>query len=204
MTHGSGSEGGGGGGGIGGDRAELAAIEAVLVAAPEPVPPGLLAELLETSPTRIEQLCGTLGDEYETEGRGFVVAFVAGGYRLQSHPSMFAYVERYAAGDGVAKLSGAALETLAVVAYKQPVSRAQVSAIRGVNAEASMRTLAQHGYIEEVGRDEGPGQAVLFGTTTLFLESLGIGELRELPPLQGFVPSAETVERLEQALRPVE
>jgi segregation and condensation protein B len=185
-------------------RTELAAIEAVLVAAAEPVPAGVLAELLEVPTERVEQLCGLLADSYEAEGRGFVIAHVGGGYRLQSHPSMFAYVERYVNGDGVARLSGAALETLAVVAYKQPVSRAQVSAIRGVNAEASMRTLTQHGYIEEVGRDDGPGQAVLFGTTQLFLESLGIGELRELPPLQGFVPSAETVERLEQALRPAE
>jgi segregation and condensation protein B len=184
------------------DRGLLAAIEAVLVAATEPVPPGLLAELLEVSSEQVEQLCALLADSYEAEGRGFVVAHVAGGYRLQSHPAMFAYVERYVNSGGVAKLSGAALETLAVVAYRQPVSRAQVSAIRGVNAETSMRTLEQHGYIEEVGRDEGPGQAVLFGTTPLFLEGLGIGELSELPPLQGFVPNAETVERLEQALRP--
>jgi segregation and condensation protein B len=185
-------------------QAELGAIEAVLVAATEPVPAGLLAELLEVPTDRVEELCGFLADSYEAEGRGFVIARVGGGYRLQSHPAMFAYVERYVNGDGVGRLSGAALETLAVVAYKQPVSRAQVSAIRGVNAEASMRTLAQHGFIEEMGRDEGPGQAVLFGTTQLFLESVGIGELNELPALQGFVPSAETVERLEQALRPAE
>lgn len=181
---------------------EVAAIEAVLVAASEPVPAGLLAELLELPAEQVERLCGELADSYEVEGRGFVVAQVAGGYRLQSHPSMFAYVERYALGGGVSRLSPAALETLAVIAYKQPISRAQVSAIRGVNAETSMRTLTQHGYIAEVGRDDGPGQAALFGTTPLFLESLGLAELRELPPLQGFVPGAETVERLEQALRP--
>lgn len=183
-------------------RSELAAIEAVLVAASEPVPAQLLAELLETPLERIEHLCGVLADSYEEEGRGFVVAHVAGGYRLQSHPAMFAYVERYALDGGMSKLSPAALETLAVVAYKQPISRVQVSAIRGVNAEASMRTLTQHGYIAEVGRDDGPGQAVLFGTTPVFLESLGLAGLSGLPPLQGFVPDAEVVERLEQALRP--
>jgi segregation and condensation protein B len=95
-----------------------------------------------------------------------------------------------------------ALETLSIVAYKQPVSRAQVSAIRGVNVDGVMRTLQQRGYIDEVGRDPGPGQAVLYGTTTLFLEKLGIDSLQQLPPLGEFVPGADVVEALELGLRP--
>jgi segregation and condensation protein B len=180
----------------------VGAIEAVLTVAVEPVPAGLLAELLELPVEQVEQLCADIASSYESEGRGFVLAHVAGGYRLQSNPEMHPYVERFVLSGGVQRLSGPALETLAVVAYKQPISRLQVSAIRGVNADGVMRTLTQYGYVEEVGRDDGPGQAVLFGTTPLFLERLGLADIAELPPLAQFVPGAETVELLEQALRP--
>jgi segregation and condensation protein B len=184
--------------------AEAAAIEAVLTVAVEPVPPGLLAELLEAPVERVEELCGALAAEYEAQRRGFVLVRVAGGYRLQSHPDLFAYVERFALEGQPHRLSPAALETLAIVAYKQPISRAQVAAIRGVNVESVVRTLVLHGYVQEVGRDEGPGQAVLLGTTSLFLERLGLDSTDDLPPLQQFVPDAATVELLEQALRPGE
>jgi segregation and condensation protein B len=127
---------------------------------------------------------------------------VAGGYRYQSAPDMAPYVERFVTEGQTARLSAAALETLSIVAYKQPVSRAQVSAIRGVNVDGVMRTLQQRGYIDEVGRDPGPGQAVLYGTTSLFLEKLGLDSLSELPPLGEFVPGAEVVEALEHGLRP--
>ena len=100
-----------------------------------------------------------------------------------------------------ARLSAAALETLAIVAYKQPLSRAQVAAIRGVDVDSVMRTLQQRGYIEEVARDPGPGQAVLFGTTRQFLEKLGLDSLEQLPPLGDFVPGPEMVEALEAGLR---
>jgi segregation and condensation protein B len=100
-----------------------------------------------------------------------------------------------------ARLSAAALETLAVVAYKQPVSRAQVASIRGVDPEGVMRTLQSRGYITEVARDAGPGQAVLWGTTPLFLEKLGLDSLADLPPLAAFVPGADVVEALEHGLR---
>jgi len=184
------------------DRSAEAAIEAVLTVATEPVPPGLLAELLEIPVERVEALCADLAADYEREGRGFRLARVAGGYRLQSHEAYAAHVERFVLDGTSTKLSAAALETLAVVAYKQPVSRAQVSAIRGVNADGVLRLLAARGYVSEVGRDPGPGQAVLFGTTAGFLERLGIDSLADLPPLAEFVPQADTVEMLEQALRP--
>jgi segregation and condensation protein B len=184
------------------ERAEAAAIEAVLTAAVEPVPPGLLAELLELPTERVEELCADLAASYQAEGRGFVLARVAGGYRFQSHPDQHAYVERFVLEGSSHRLSPAALETLAIVAYKQPISRAQLSSIRGVNVEGVVRTLLVNGYVREVGRDDGPGQAVLLGTTQLFLERLGLDTVADLPPLQHFVPDAGTVELLEHALRP--
>ncbi|MHB8244937.1 MAG: SMC-Scp complex subunit ScpB [Acidimicrobiales bacterium] len=182
---------------------ELAgAIEAVLTVATEPVSPGLLAELLELPVDTVERLCSQLSAEYERDGRGFCLVRVAGGYRFQSAEEYAGYIERFVLDGAPHKLSAAALETLAVVAYKQPVSRAQISAIRGVNADGVLRLLTARGYVHEVGRDPGPGQPVLFGTTRLFLERLGLDSLADLPPLVEFVPPASTVEMLEQALRP--
>ncbi len=164
------------------------AIEAIVMVADQPVEPHLLAQLLEMSPTRIEELCAELAAAYRDEDRGFELVRVAGGYRFQSHADLAPYVERFVLEGQNARLSAAALETLAIVAYKQPVSRAQVAAIRGVNAEGVIRTLHARGYIHEVGRDPGPGQAVLYGTTPLLLERLGLDRIEDLPPLAEFVP----------------
>src|SRR5271165_6778325 len=177
------------------------AIEAILMVADEPVAPHLLAQLLEISPTRVEELCTALAAAYDDEDRGFGLVRVAGGYRLQSHPDLAPYVERFVLEGQSARLSAAALETMAIVAYKQPVSRAQVSSIRGVNVDGVVRTLQQRGYIGEVGKDPGPGLAVLYGTTPLFLEKLGLDSLAELPNLGGFVPAGDVVEALERGLR---
>ena len=177
------------------------AIEAILMVADEPLEPHLLAQLLEVSPARVEELCAELVDAYAADERGFVLARVAGGYRFQSHPDLAPYVERFALEGQSARLSAAALETLAIVAYKQPVSRAQVAAIRGVNVDGVMRTLQLRGYVEEIGRDPGPGLAVLYGTSRLFLERLGLDTVDDLPPLGAFVPGPEVVEVLEQGLR---
>ena len=178
------------------------AIEAIVLVADDPLPTQLIGQLLELSPDIVDELCRELADEYEAEGRGFQLVRVAGGWRYQTHPDQGPYVERFVLEGQSAKLSAAALETVAIVAYKQPVSRAQVAAIRGVNVDGVMRTLQQRGFIEEVARDPGPGQAILYGTTQLFLERLGLNSLDELPPLGDFVPSAEVVEQLEQGLRP--
>jgi len=183
------------------DTERRRAIEAVLMVADEPVPPGMLAQLLEIGTAEIEALCAQMSAIYDAEDRGFVLARVAGGYRFQSHPDLAPYVERFVLEGQSARLSAAALETLAIVAYKQPVSRAQVGAIRGVNVEAVMRTLQHRGYIGEVGKDPGPGLAVLYGTTPLFLEKLGLDSLAELPNLGGFVPAGDVVEALERGLR---
>src|SRR5437588_5360492 len=169
------------------------AIEAILMVAEEPVEPGLLAQLLEVPVASVEALCEELASAYEAEDRGFVLSRVAGGYRFQSHPDLAAYVERFVLEGQSARLSAAALETLAVVAYKQPVSRAQISSIRGVEVDSVLRTLHNRGYVEEVGRDPGPGQAVLYGTTRQFLERLGLDGLDDLPPLGDFVPGADVV-----------
>lgn len=175
-------------------------VEAILMVAEDPVHPNLLAQMVGVSPAELERTVSELDEAYAAEGRGFVVAKVAGGYRFQSHPDAAPYVERFVLEGQTARLSSAALETLAIVAYKQPISRAQVAAIRGVSVDGVVRTLEQRGYIAEVARDPGPGNAVLFGTTALFLEKLGLDSVADLPPLAQFVPDARIVEQLEVGL----
>src|SRR5262245_52795643 len=167
---------------------------------PEPVEPQLLAQLLEVPVTTVEALCQRLAETYEEAGHGFQLVRVAGGYRFQTHPDMAPYVERFVLEGQTARLSAPALETLAIVAYKQPVSRAQLAAIRGVSVESTLSTLEQRGYVQEVGHDPGPGQAILYGTTPLFLERLGIDSLHDLPALKDFVPEPAVVEALERGL----
>jgi segregation and condensation protein B len=178
------------------------AVEAVVMVAVEPVPPGLLAELLEEPVERVEAACERLAASYRDERRGFVLARVAGGYRFQTHPELAPYVERFANKDVSHRLSTAALETLAIVAYRQPVSRGQIASLRGVNADRSVRLLEQRGYIQAVGRADGPGQPVLYGTTDLFLERLGLDDVSQLPPVEDFLPGVEVVAELEAGLRP--
>ena len=177
------------------------ALEAILMVAMEPVDSSLLAQLLELSVAAVEGLCERLAATYDEAGHGFALVKVAGGYRFQSHQDMSSYVERFVLDSQQARISSAALETLAIIAYKQPISRGQVAAIRGVDPDAGMRTLQARGYITESARDDGPGQAVLFGTTPLFLERLGIESLAALPAIADFVPDAAVVEALEQGLR---
>jgi segregation and condensation protein B len=177
------------------------AIEAVVLVAFDPVPPELLAQLLEQPSALIEQCCTELAADYTEQGRGFELARIAGGYRYQTRPDLTPYVERFLLHDQRARLSGAALETLAIVAYKQPISRAQVASIRGVDPDGVLRTLQGRGYIDVVGHDNGPGQATLYGTTSTFLEKLGLDRIEDLPPIAEFIPGAEVVEALEVGLR---
>jgi segregation and condensation protein B len=177
------------------------AIEAVVMVSHDPVPTDLLAQLLEQPIASVEQWCDELAAEYVAQVRGFELRRVAGGFRYQSHPEQTPYVERFVLHDQKARLSGAALETLAIIAYKQPISRAQVASIRGVDPDGVIRTLQARGYIDEVGRDDGPGQAILFGTTGMFLEKLGLDTLDDLPPIAEFIPDADVVEALEHGLR---
>ena len=177
-----------------------AALEAILLVATDPVPPTVLAQLLEVSVETIEALCDYLVDSYAQEERGFTISRIAGGYRYQTADAQAPSVERFVLEGQSTRLSSAALETLAIVAYKQPVSRAQIASIRGVNVDGVTRTLQQRGYIKEVARDPGPGNAAMYGTTPLFLEGIGIDSLNELPNLSDFVPEAEVVETLEAVL----
>jgi|GEM_PF-39122 len=177
------------------------AVEAILMVATEPVLPSLLAELLETTTEAVDEVCDRLAREYETSGRGFELVKIAGGYRYQSVANYRDYVERFIIQDMPQKLSPAAMETLAIIAYKQPISRAQIATIRGVNVDRVVRVLIQKGLIQEVAKDSGPGQAILFGTTAIFLERLGLNEINDLPPLEEYVPDVATVEALEHVLR---
>lgn len=177
------------------------AIEAILMVAHEPVPTDLIAQLVELPSATIEEVCARLAESYEKAGHGFQIAKVAGGWRYQTHPDMAPYVERFILDGQRARLSGAALETLAIIAYKQPISRLQIASIRGVDPDAVMRTLHGRGYIAPVSRDSGPGQAVMWGTTQLFLEKLGLASLADMPPIASFVPDASLVEALEKTLR---
>lgn len=177
------------------------AIEAIVLVATDPIEDQLLAQVLELPTPTVRQLCRELAESYRAEDRGFQFVEVAGGWRYQTHPDLAPYIEKYVLEGQTARLSSAALETLSIVAYKQPLSRAQMSAIRGVNVDGVLRTLVQKGYVAEIGKDVGPGQATLFGTTELFLERLGLASLDDLPALGDFVPDASVVEALEMTLR---
>jgi segregation and condensation protein B len=177
------------------------AIEAIVLVATEPVPPTLLAQLLEVPVSSVSELCRSLAAAYDEAGHGFQLVEVAGGWRFQTHPDVAPYVERFVLEGQNARLSAAALETLAIVAYKQPISRAQIASIRGVAPDGVLRTLQARGYVDQIGRDPGPGQAVLWGTTPAFLEKLGLNSLADLPPLAEFVPGPDVVEALEHGLR---
>ena len=176
-------------------------IEAILLVAVEPLPPQLLAELTEEKVERVEGVLDELALAYERDRRGFVLARIAGGARLQTHPDLAPYVERFANRDMSHRLSTAALETLAIVAYRQPVSRGQIAALRGVNVDGVTRLLEQRGYIVVVGHAEGPGQAALYATTDLFLERLGLDSLAQLPAVEDFLPGPEVAGDLESEMR---
>jgi segregation and condensation protein B len=177
------------------------AIEAVVLVAHDPVPPDVLAQLVERPVADIERWCSELAESYRRDGRGFELVRIAGGYRYQTVADLAPYVERFLLHDQRARLSGAALETLAIIAYKQPISRGQIASIRGVDPDGVIRTLLSRGYVDAVARDTGPGQAVLYGTTAEFLERLGIDSTADLPPLAEFIPGADVVEALEVGLR---
>lgn len=179
------------------------AMEAILLVAMEPVSVKLMAQVLEQPTSVVEVLCNRLAAAYDEAGHGFQLVQVAGGFRLQSRAEVSQYVERFILDGQQARISPAALETLAIIAYKQPISRSQISAIRGVDPESVLRTLQARGYITEVQREDGGGLALLYGTTALFLERLGLNSLENLPPISDFVPDAGVVEALEAGLRVV-
>lgn len=176
-------------------------IEAVLFVAEEPIPARELAEVLEQPTRDVTAALELLASELEQSDRGVRLEHVAGGWRMYTIPDAFAYVERFATSARATRLSAAALETLAVVAYRQPVSRGQVSEIRGVDSESALRTLERRGLIIETGRLPLPGSPAVYGTSELFMEKLGINDLGELPPLADHVPPSDVMESLEDTFR---
>jgi len=163
-------------------------LEAILLVVDEPVPEVDLAQVAEAPRAVVLDVLETLAAEYAAAGRGFELRQVAGGWRLYTAPDCAAYVERFVLDGQQARLTQAALETLAVVAYRQPVSRQAVSAIRGVNVDGVIRTLLARGLIAEAG-EEGPGGAHLYVTTPYFLERLGLRSLEDLPNLAPLLPA---------------
>lgn len=172
-----------------------AALEALLLVTDEPLDVPTLATLVRR-PT--DEVLGTLREvaaSYDEQGRGFELREVSGGWRFYTRADCSEIVERFVRDGQQARLTQAALETLAVVAYKQPVSRARISAVRGVNVDGVIRTLTSRGLIAEAGHDP-TSQAILYRTTDLFLERLGITDLAELPPLADYLPDIELLDAL--------
>jgi len=167
-------------------------LEAMLTVAIEPISAEELADVAETDAATVHAALRTLRDQYLEERRGFQVVELASGWVLQSSPEVAEWVSKFANRDVSHRLSSAALETLAIIAYRQPISRAQITALRGVNVDGVARLLEQRGYIEEKGRAAGPGQPILYGTTELFLDRLGLATLDELPPIENFMEPVDT------------
>ena len=168
------------------------AIEAILFISDEPMASSVLAQSLEVGRREVDAVLEALARDYELRDGGIVLRFVAGGWRLLSHPAAAPYLEQFVLSSRHSRLTAASLETLAIVAYKQPVSRHQVSSIRGVDSSAVLRSLVDRRLIAEVGRDDGPGRAVLYGTSSEFLERLGLSSLSALPPLAPLLDAVET------------
>lgn len=177
---------------------ELRAIlEAVLFVADEPIPLTVLAQLTETPKDQVQLALESLREELDRFGRGVALREVGGGWRMYTRPDLAPYVERFVLTVQQPRLTRAALETLAIVAYKQPISRQQIAAIRGVDSDGVVQTLVARGLVQETGRDPGPGQAVLYGTTQRFLERLGLRVLDELPPIAEMLPAPSVADELE-------
>lgn len=168
------------------------ALEAILMVADAPIPAETLAEALGLPTGQAVELLTALAAEYEAQQRGFILAERGGGWRVYSHPRYADAVGQFILAGQTARLTTAALETLAVVAYKQPISRGAVSAIRGVNVDSVMRTLTTRGLVDECGTDPASG-AILYGTTPYFLERIGLASIDEMPPLAPYLPELEAL-----------
>ena len=170
-------------------------IEAILMVVDEPLSEVVLAQIIETPTEQILESLHNLQNRYESDFRGFQLRQVSGGWRFYSHPDLAPLVEKFVLDGQQAKLTQAALETLAVIAYRQPISRARVSAIRGVNVEAVMKTLVTRGLVEESGTEHETG-AILYSTTSFFLERLGLNAVSDLPALAPFLPDIDGLDEV--------
>lgn len=170
-----------------------APLEALLLMVTEPVPSATLAEALQVPEQLVEQACRLLVDFYDQTGRGFELRHVGGGWRLWTRPEHGELISRWVLEGQQSKLSQAALETLSVIAYLQPISRSRVSAVRGVNVDGVVRTLLSRGLVDEAPSPE-PSGAMLFRTTDYFLERMGLESITDLPPLAPHLPDAGELE----------
>ncbi len=177
-------------------------LEALVCVAIEPVSSEELADVVGVEASTVSRVLGALAEQYREERRGFVLTPLASGWVMASAPAMAPWVSRFASRGMSTRLSSAALETLAIVAYRQPISRAQIAALRGVNVDGVTRLLEQRGYIEEHGRVAGPGQSILYGTTDHFLDRLGLASLQDLPPIEQFLAPLAAAEEISEDLLP--
>ena len=183
------------------DESRLAgAIEALLFVTDEPVGTIALAEMLEVDVRRVEEALASLRDRWAAEERGIQLREVAGGWRLFTHPAYHELVERYVVSWDTRRLSQAALETLAVIAYLQPVTRAGVASVRGVNSDSSISSLVEKGLVREAGVADAPGKPTLYATTRTFLERFGLRSAADLPDVAQFAPDDQTRELIRERL----
>lgn len=177
-----------------------AAIEAMLFVTDEPVSAITLAQMLEVETSEAQEALLKLQQRLEEGGGGVQLYEVSGGWRLYTHPAYHELLEQYVLSWDTRKLSAAALETLAIVAYMQPVTRAQISAVRGVTSDSPLNTLVERGYVRETGTADAPGNPVLYATTRTFLEKYGLSSVKQLPDLEDFVPDEKTAQLIRERL----
>jgi segregation and condensation protein B len=168
----------------------------MLTVALEPISAGELADVVDADGDEVTAVLRSFREEYQRERRGFQIVELASGWIMQTSPDVAEWVAKFANRDVSHRLSSAALETLAIIAYRQPISRTQITALRGVNVDGVSRLLEQRGYIEECGRAAGPGQPILYATTDLFLDRMGLASLSDLPPIEEFMPTIDLANQL--------
>lgn len=176
------------------------ALEALLFVSDEPVSAARLSEIVQATPGEVDTTLVALAEEYRSSERGFQLREVAGGWRMYTSPTHHDIVERYILSWDTRRLSQAALETLAVVAYHQPVTRNGINSIRGVNSEGVISSLIEKGLVREVGRDRNQNNAIIYATTRTFLEKFGLRDISELPPLEEFAPEQAVQDAIKDRL----
>ncbi|MFW6113499.1 MAG: SMC-Scp complex subunit ScpB [Actinomycetota bacterium] len=176
------------------------ALEAVLFMADEPLTPGRLAEALGCGEGKVISALQDLRDEYVQFNRGIQLREVGGGWRMHTHPAYASYIEKLLLAAKRPRLTRAAVETLAIIAYLQPITRGQIANLRGVQSENIVKALEEQGLVAEAGKERAPGGPALYATTDYFLERFGLNSLEELPALEDFEPDQETVERIARSL----
>ena len=178
------------------EQEELFIIEALLFASPHPLTQKHVNQIFENDPPRLNSIIDILRKKYNRENHAFAIQTIAGGYQLNSRPEYDIWIRRLLNKTGKLYLSTAALESLAIIAYKQPVNRFEIESIRGVDCSGVLKTLLNKNLICIKGRDEGPGRPLLYGTTDDFLEAFGLGKISEIPKLKEIVELTENEELL--------